>query len=108
MSQYFWSHKKPCSKTQNKGWDATFIGETGKTLFSVKGAGKKIDRGGIWHSVTSPRQVPMIIDEGQRGLLPIPGVLAIGAHLPFLQCDSGYASVYRPNEQKSSGPSLFY
>ena len=44
----------------------------------------------------------------KRPAVSVPGVLATGAPLAFLQRDSGYASAYRPSEQQSSGPSLFY
>ena len=33
-----------------------------------------------------------------RPAASVPGVLAIGAHLAFLQRDSGYTSFYRPSE----------
>ena len=49
-----------------------------------------------------------LIEKGQRPAASVPLVLAIGAHLAFLERESGYASIYRPSEQQSSGPSLFY
>ena len=33
MSQYFWSHAKPHSKTQNKGWDAALMSKLEKSTF---------------------------------------------------------------------------
>ena len=58
--------------------------------------------------VNSDQIIVYVIEEGQRPAVSVPGVLAIGAPLAFLQRDSGYASVYRPKEQQSSAPSLFY
>ena len=61
---------------------------------------------------TSLRQVPLCYCDSvfyrrgsKRPATSVPGVQAPPA---FLQCDTGYASVYRASEQQSSGHSLFY